>query len=262
MSVYAVDIEQQPITLPGGPFPAGSATWVQVRPNLRRLHVLAGDIMAGYGKRHDLSGKGRNEHEDIAHAVAWLQAYGSPALVVVDAQWLHHLILRRLVQLAQDADVELWLLHRGERTDIFDRALLRHQAHTAPASAVPAALCPDAAERPAATFPAVPADDFHTFLASCRRRLTPADLVLVERRLQAAVARCQAGFPDPAPPAAVARLLDDLLHEAPDDASSPSTSAPCRSPAGTTTCTSRSTCPGCSTARNVPPSHPSPLPTR
>jgi hypothetical protein len=107
------------------------ALWVEVRPDLRRVHVLAGDILAALGKRRDVAGKGRNQQEDLTHAGAWLRAYDIEHLVVTEAQRLHPTILTGLTRLAADAGAALWLVHRPPRDDAFVRALTRKQANTA-----------------------------------------------------------------------------------------------------------------------------------
>jgi hypothetical protein len=72
MPVHHVDLTTTRVTAPSDSSAPGSPVWVEVRSGLRRIHVLAGDILAALGKRRDLAGKGRNESEDVHHAIAWL----------------------------------------------------------------------------------------------------------------------------------------------------------------------------------------------
>lgn len=107
----------------------GSALWFDIRPNLKRSAVIAGDILSALGKRRDVAGKGRNENQDIALVLAWLHAYEITDLVAIDAQNLTRLTLRQLVSLAKAAGVHLWLLHRPPRSDEFFTMLERVRAH-------------------------------------------------------------------------------------------------------------------------------------
>src|SRR6476661_4103355 len=99
MPIHHVDTTNIPIRVPHQPAAAGSAIWVEIRPDLKRSAVIAGDILAALGKRRDVAGLGRNENEDIALAIAWLRAYDITGLVATEAQRLSPLCLRQLVQL-------------------------------------------------------------------------------------------------------------------------------------------------------------------
>jgi hypothetical protein len=220
MTLHAVDVAHQVVALPTTSFISG-ALWVEVRPNLRRLHTVAGDILAALGKRRDLSGKGRNQHEDVTHAVAWMRAHDVTDLVLVDAQRLHPLILRGAITLAADADVDLWLLHRPPRNDAFMRVLARRGANEQPYDAVPAYTTDTPAEPmcTASALPAVPHTEFITFRAACRQTLTPSDLERVETRFLNTARHCHTRLAaDGADRAAVAALVYEILNPAPADA--------------------------------------------
>jgi hypothetical protein len=88
-ALVSVDVTGAPVTIPAHPPLVTGALWIEARPDLRRLHVLAGDVLAALGKRRDLAGKGRNEQDDVRHAVAWATAHGITDLVVTEAQRLH-----------------------------------------------------------------------------------------------------------------------------------------------------------------------------
>lgn len=129
MPTHHVDVTGLATPLPHGLPNPGTALWFDIRPNLKRSAVIAGDILSALGKRRDVAGKGRNENEDVALALAWLHAYDISALVAVDAQNLTRLTLGHLVKLAKAASLPLWLLHRPPRGNDYDRLLSRVNAH-------------------------------------------------------------------------------------------------------------------------------------
>ena len=218
-TIVSVDVTGVPVTIPAHPPLVTGALWVEARPDLRRLHVLAGDLLAALGKRRDIAGKGRNEQDDVRHAVAWATAHRIDDLVIVEAQRLHPLILRGLIALSGDLGARLWLLHRPPRDDAFIRALVRRGAVKAELADVP---FPTAASVPLNAeplhLPTVPADEFTTFRHSCQRMLT-ADDARVDAHFTATAGHCdrvlvKAG----APRKTVADLLHRLLNPAPGDA--------------------------------------------
>jgi hypothetical protein len=219
ITIKAVDTTETPLRIPAGPFAPGSPVWVEARPGLRRIHTLAGDTLAALGKRRDLSGKGRNQSEDVAHAVAWLQAYDTSDLVVTEAQRLHPLILRNLCSLAENANTNLWLLHAPPRSDAFMRILAHRATETHVVAMVPAAV-PAAKRAPAAPdrLPAVPDADFTTFRATYLRELPSAVAANVDARFRRTLRTCDEALArDGATPASVAGLVHDLLNPAPAD---------------------------------------------
>jgi hypothetical protein len=219
-ALVSVDVTGAPVTIPAHPPLVTGALWVEARPDLRRLHVLAGDVLAALGKRRDLAGKGRNEQDDVRHAVAWATAHGITDLVVTEAQRLHPLILRALITLAGDVGAQLWLVHRPPREDEFVRALTRRGATDAALAAVPLpAAAPQAPVVARAELPAVPAEDFTTFRNSCQQTLSPEDAARVEAHFTATAARCDAVLGNAgANRATVADLLHRILNPAPADA--------------------------------------------
>ncbi|RYP86867.1 hypothetical protein EKO23_07795 [Nocardioides guangzhouensis] len=222
MHITTVDTTdtRQP-TPPIGQDPTGPI-WVEVRPDLRRLHVLAGDVLATLGKRRDIAGKGRNEHEDIHHAEAWLHAHRTADLVLTQTQRLHPKILAGACDLAANAGVQrLWLLHAPPRSDAFDHTLSRRATGTAIVDAVPTPEMRDrtAPEPAAIPLPAVPQIEFTTFWAACQDQLSAQDLTLVGDRLARTVAACTAGLTRTgATEDTVADLALGLLNHAPADA--------------------------------------------
>lgn len=218
MTVIAVDITGQPVTAPTAPAAPGSPVWVTIRPNLRRSHTVATDILAALGKRRDLAGKGRNQHEDLNLAAAWLRSYDTDHLVLIDAQHLGSLILAGICRLADAAHVDLWLLHRPPATDTFARALAR-RAHTEKTLGdVPAAIPRATIDAVETGFPVVPRHDVHLFRAAVDRALhgTERDAALSSFETAARVAD-EAFHQGGTGPDAVRRIVDDILEDAPGD---------------------------------------------
>lgn len=193
--------------------------WISVRPNLRRIHVLAGDILHGLGKCRDVGGRGRNQSVDVKLAAAWMNAHRVPALVVIDAQRLDPRILKSLVTLATNADTDLWLLHRPPRDDTFLRALTRRADDEQRLDAVPTpAAASPAPQHASVDLPAVPPHDFHVFAAAVEQALSVQDAcdVIDELRTHAATVHDALNHAtDPA--VAVAAALVRSLQDAPPD---------------------------------------------
>jgi hypothetical protein len=215
MTVIAVDITDQPITLPTTAVRVGDPVWTRIRPNIRRTHTVATDILAALGKRRDLAGKGRNEHEDIQLAIAWLKAYSTTDLVLLDAQHLGSKVLGNVVRLAS---VDLWLLHRPPAGDIFIRALHRRAQVTKDLADVPTVIPMPAKAPPAAEFPRVPRHDIHQFRAVVEATMggPSRDTVLtcLDGTARTAYTRMATAG---ATPATIADIIEDLLLDAPGD---------------------------------------------
>ncbi len=179
MAVRSVDITGHRVDPPawGGD---GTPVWISTRPNLRRIHVLAGDVLASLGKRRDVGGRGRNESEDVRLAAAWLSAHRVSDLVVLDAQRLMPRILHSLTKLAASAGVDLWLLHRPPVTDDVHRALARRSDEPATVDSVPrpAAIVADAATADP-DGPEAPDHDLHSFVEAVRTTLSDEDAAIV-----------------------------------------------------------------------------------
>lgn len=218
MTVITVDITDQPVIFPTTPLGAGGPVWTRTRPNIRRTHTVATDILAALGKRRDLAGKGRNEHEDIQLTVAWLKAYDTTDLVLLDAQHLGSKVLGNVVRLAETASVDLWLLHRPPADDIFIRALHRHAQATKSIADVPTVMLMAGQTRLAAEFPRVPRHDIHQFRAVIEATMTGQahDGVLgcLDDAARTAYTRMATTG---AASATIADIIDDLLLDAPGD---------------------------------------------
>jgi hypothetical protein len=219
-TIVSVDVTGAPVPIPAHPPLVTGAVWVEARPDLRRLHVLAGDLLAALGKRRDIAGKGRNEQDDVRHAVAWAAAHSLTDLVISEAQRLHPLILRSLITLAGDVHARLWLLHRPPRDDAFVRALGRRGAVEAELADVPLpAAAPVPLDAEPLELPAVPADEFMTFRHSYMRMPNPDDAARTDAHFTATVGRCDRMLGEAgASQQTVADLLHRLLNPAPDDA--------------------------------------------
>lgn len=219
MPVHSIDITGELISPP--PWTGdGNPLWVDVRPNLRRIHVLAGDILAGLGKRRDVGGKGRNESEDVLLASAWLRAHRVGDLVVINAQLLDPRILLSLTKLAVSAGCDLWLLHRPPVSDTVQRALTRRADEVGSLDDVPVPV-PAATDEPedVEADPAVPHHDFHVFASAVQRETSPADARVVMAHYNAAAeptAHRIATSTDAIP--ATADVLLEVIRAAPSDA--------------------------------------------
>ncbi|GAA1243199.1 hypothetical protein [Oryzihumus leptocrescens] len=219
MPTHQVDTTNLPIQVPHQPAAAGSAIWVELRPDLKRSAVIAGDILAALGKRRDVAGIGRNENEDLALSVAWMRAYDVTALVATEAQRLSPLCLRQLVRLAKEAQVPLWLLHRAPRTDAFLHSLDRLLVHPRPLDEVPQPRprTPITASRPTLNV-TLPAAGFHQFRTACQITLAPKAHDRVTLRHASTAVRCHEVLQrDGATTDVIARLAEGILRTAPAD---------------------------------------------
>jgi hypothetical protein len=219
MPVHHVDVTGSPTLLPDGPAAAGSAQWVEIRPDLKRGAAISSDILGALGKRRDVAGRGRNENQDVELALAWLGAYDITALVATEAQRLTPLVLRNLVALAGSAGLPLWLLHRSPRTDRFLQTLTRHHAHPMRLSDVPKPRVRTAlaGERPTLGV-ALPTAAFHAFLSSCRQTLIQPGYDRLALRHTAVAARCLHRMEEGGTGIhLIARLVEEILLPAPQD---------------------------------------------
>jgi hypothetical protein len=194
--------------------------WIEARPGLSRIHVLAGDILDSLGKRRDVAGKGRNEAEDVIYAIAWLRAHAVRFLVVLHAERLEHGVLRRLSDLADRAGCDLWLVHTSPSTDAFHLALDRLDPEERELATLPTASPKPTETTPveAEVLPDLPRVDFTMFLATCQERLEPADLARVEQSFTEEVAAHYFGLADGGNTVdAVGKRVHAILNPAPDD---------------------------------------------
>lgn len=222
MATHHVDVTGTPTPLPLGLPGPGSALWFEIRPNLKRSAVIAGDILAALGKRRDVAGKGRNENEDVALVLAWLHAYDITALVATEAQNLTRLTLRHLVALAKSAGIPLWLLHRPPRSDDFIRNLARAPAHLLRLADVPILHTRTAAVGSRAGFGVdlAPVPPFDRFRSVVRERVSPEDYASIESHFTDTFTRCDDLLDrDGATADVIATLVESVMAPAPlDDA--------------------------------------------
>lgn len=219
MPIHHVDVTGVALPPPGISAAPGSPLWVEVRPDLRRSAVVAGDILAALGKRRDVAGIGRREHDDIELAIAWMHAYDTAALVLTEAQRLHPLVLRQVIAWAKEANVPLWLLHRPPCTDAFVHYLVRIAAHPRPLDEVPQPVTRSTrtGERPSLKV-TLPTAGFHQFRSACTTTLGPKAAERVELRHASTAVRCYDVLRrDGATPDVIARLVEGVLRTAPQD---------------------------------------------
>ncbi|MCD4532508.1 hypothetical protein LRP67_00180 [Nocardioides sp. cx-169] len=208
------------LVAPAGVQDPGGPLWVEVRPALRRLHVVAGDVLAALGVRRDIAGKGRHEHDDIIHAQAWLAAHRTVDLVVVHAERLLPQTLGQLCDLADGAGLErLWLLHGPPPSDANAHGLTRRATLVGTLIDVPFPVpAVVAAEPRGRELPQAPAVEFTTFWAACRAALHEEDLERTRSRLAGVFATSDHAFDERgATQDTVADLVFNILNHAPTD---------------------------------------------
>jgi hypothetical protein len=159
--------------------PLAGVLTVDITPGTRRTYQLANDILTALGKRFDISGAAQTSHEAWFRACAWIVGERVQELIVCRAHLLDRFRWERLVELAAIARARLWLvvhrpsLSRAQREAARDwgmravgfaqfRRLWRPSREVDPGRRV--------AER---VDPAVPDEEFPTFLAKSRRMLMP-----------------------------------------------------------------------------------------
>lgn len=222
MPTHHVDVTGTPTPLPLGLPSPGSALWFEIRPNLKRSAVIAGDILAALGKRRDVAGKCRNENEDVALVLAWLHAYDITALVATEAQNLTRLTLRHLVALAKAAGIPLWLLHRPPRSDDFTRNLTRVRAHPLRLVDVPYPDTRTAAigNRAGFALHLDPAPPFDRFRSALRELASPEEYHTIQRHYTDTFTQCDDVLDrDGATIDVIATLVEGVMAAAPlDDA--------------------------------------------
>ncbi|WP_435771371.1 hypothetical protein [Nocardioides sp. SYSU DS0651] len=221
MDIITVPVLDGPLpTAPHHPQDPTGPLWVEVRPDLRRLHVLAGDVLAALGKRRDIAGKGRNEYEDSVHAQAWLAAHRTRELVVLHAERLRPQTLGRLCDLAAGAGLQhLWLLHGPPPTEAHAHGLARRTTRIGDVDDVaPARTARTPNLLPACDLPRMPRVEFTSFWDACLDHLHGDDLDRTQARLVDVIAACNTAFDrHGATQDTVADLVFDLLNQAPTD---------------------------------------------
>lgn len=174
--VYSVNVHEIEVSGPPEDLQQSGVVWIRARADLRRIYTLAGDILASLGKDRTLSGKGRNQNEDVGLTAAWLNACETTDLVVQNAELIHPIIITGLVRLSASAHVTLWLLHQPPISDAVHKQISRHATQTAEYDQVPQPSTANIA--PAATSPSAPPTpiphvDFPQFLAAIDRIPNP-----------------------------------------------------------------------------------------
>src|SRR5690606_39271922 len=81
-----------------------------VRPNARRVGWFARDFLAAMGKRRDVSGKGRNDQEDLALVPVWLAVHRITDVILAGAEALTAGHLADLMLILASSRVRLWLV--------------------------------------------------------------------------------------------------------------------------------------------------------
>ncbi len=174
---------------------------ISARPRMRRVSWLATDIVAALGCRQDVAGAGRPGDTDTLTTAAWLQTHRIRHLYVQFAWDSSHPALAAAAGFAQLAGVTLWLVGDSPYTEQHAHVLaefgvqewagqefLDHWNHLLDTEDKPAREERATSDQDAGGgWPArLPDDDFTTFRAACRDRLTTAQFTLVNARFRAA----------------------------------------------------------------------------
>lgn len=159
---------------------------IRIRPGTRRLGWIIRDILAALGKRHDVTGKGRNDQTHTYHAETWLAAHRIRHLVAAGVETLTTDLAEQLVTLTAGAGIHLWAVTEhtlpAALVDVLTRwptrplhqhdfdNRWRHHQETTPRP-----------HQAGEEWPMhVPDSDFPTFLADTRRLLPPDHATTVE----------------------------------------------------------------------------------
>lgn len=203
--------------------PDAGVAAVAARPGLRHSGWLARDLLAALGKRFTVAASGRSADRDWQLVPIWYAAHGITDLIVAGCQQLPAAVVDDLICHTRPLPLRLWLLADNHLPQPLADALavwpttpLAQADFTAHWHHHPARH-PDAEEdggeeRLAAR---LPASDFPTFRADCRRLLADEGFARVDARYRAAFARSQHGLADtdPGDAAAVAALARQLLDD-------------------------------------------------
>lgn len=170
INIWAVDTHPHAISPPNSPAAPASPVWVTVRPEVRRGASVAADLLTSLGKNLTWHGKGRNEHEDIQLAIAWMLAMESTTLVVINTQEAPLATMNTLRTIAQHCNIDLWLAYRAPIDDRTLRKTTKMATRTATIDQLPkhqARSAPPTPQQSAIEYQ-VPADDFPTFAVALR----------------------------------------------------------------------------------------------
>ena len=209
---------------------------ILIRPDMRRRSWLASDILAGVGVRHDVKGVGRDEDIDWQLAGIWLAAHPVRHLVVARSEWLPVELLRELLLLAAGAGTAVWLLTTPPRSDAHAAAcaswtalqvgwpdflaafadipeLLAGATHQFPAERTSdnANTAEDDGADGLVAAAWLPDDDFPSFRAACRARLSPVAWTWADRTFLAELSAATSWLSQHPTPLS-APLVADRLH--------------------------------------------------
>jgi len=163
--------------------PDGGTVVFSGRP-ARASWAIGQDLLAGMGKRDDVTGAGRNHHDDLSVIQAWLSAHRVGLVVARHADWLPPDVLDSLTLLAAAAQARLAFVHDdGQAQHVVDH-VTRHGGTVAPWQPLAKELTPPTSPRPRGTdgaFPVyLPRVAFPLFRAACRDLLTSPEHRLVD----------------------------------------------------------------------------------
>ncbi len=166
---------------------------------MNRVNWLATDILTALGARTDVSGAGVPGASDPVLAATWLRVHDIRDLYVQFAWDISFPALRGAVDLARIAGVHPWLVGDSPYSDYHSEKFTAHQARQWTGEEFlthwrhlvdedPGRDDPEPNDHPASLSPAsgnswptaLPDDDFTTFRAACRDRLSKREFAVVD----------------------------------------------------------------------------------
>ncbi len=191
---------------------AGSALVLSVVPGTRRSGAISRPLLALLGIDLDLTGRPRNDTDDLRCCATWLAAHGITDVVLVDADRAPLRVLGTIEKAAAFAGAQTWLVLRGAAPDALQRWGRRHGATERPFRELEALLATSADEEEPAHIASVPDAAFLQLLSSSRAALQPRAAAAVRELFTSTARRAQrwARDRDVEEDATVAFLLDAL----------------------------------------------------
>jgi hypothetical protein len=170
--------------------PVAGRVVCEIRPGARGKHWVAAAVLEGLGKDIELGTIGRSATRMLERAADWLIGYRVTDLFVSRCQIVTSREWQLLAELSAETNARLWLIVQQEHLRRRQRELTQSWPFTSRSweafekewSAVAASEPTDEAQPSPneANFPAIPEDDFTTFLATSRRVIRAPALSRVE----------------------------------------------------------------------------------
>ena len=175
-----VDVEDDPTTqarLRALNDPSGGVVVVDPTPCLSTAQDLVVDILVALGKRFDALRRERLSVEALALLATWLEAERTEHIVLLNAHLLPMALWRQLPSLAGAA--QLWLVVSPDERTASRRGALGGVVEVSMVELEATLTSKPVAPGIGAEW-VLPSDDFPTFRAACRRRLTASQFAAVD----------------------------------------------------------------------------------